>query len=257
MAKMKKLNLKVLKEEVRYNLGDDIQISKSGDNLTVYFPNYNNPNIKIVNVKKSAPGKATFGTVAVNSKGFGTVNVQVFKQFDQEQEKLDENGNVIKTNDPTYFFRCNNQPISRSQQSGLAQVIDSDKEKIIKMLEYNPEESSFETWACENLINKNPGTYQNGDLDFILQDYKDSSPAYKSIMNQKARGRKLSEAQENVIRNIEDKFNAGISRLTVKYGKRTLAQYDFDTKLGAITTNESDDTEATETVDLSEESDEI
>lgn len=249
--KTKKLSLKVLKDEVNYNLGDGISILKKGDTVVINYPNYNNPNIKVVSVKRSAEGKSTFGSVAVNSEGFGTLNVQVFKSF-ENSTKTDENGNVINVSEPRYTFRHNNQPIMRNQNPGLANVIDSDKLKIIKMLEFNPETQKIEDWITNNLVNKSNGVYQDGDLDYILQDYKQSSRAYASILRQKNAGRTLTDAQQAVLDSVEEKANAGISRLTVKYGKRTIASYDFDTKLGAIT-SDSNESEGTETIDMTED----
>lgn len=251
MAKVKKLNINVLNDGVARNLGDGIKIAKKGDIIEIGFPDYNNPNIKVVSVKRSAEGKSTFGSVAVNAEGFGTLNVQVFKNF-ENTTKTDDKGNVISVSEPRYAFRHNNQPILRNQQPGLAHVIDSDKLKIIKMLEFNPEISKIEDWITKNLANKDNGTYQDGDLDYILQDYKQSSRAYASILRQKNAGKTLTDAQQAVLDNVEEKSSAGISRLTVKYGKRTVASYDFDTKLGAITSDTSD-SEATETIDMTED----
>lgn len=255
MAKSKKLNLKALKNGVNYNLGDGISISKDGDNISVNFPNYNNPNISLVSVKRSAEGKSTFGSVAVNAKGFGTLNVQVFRNANTVQRQ-DETGNIVSMKEVAYSFRQNNQPISRSNQPALAQVIANEKDNIIKMLEFETDQD-FEAWACEHLVNKENGEYKDDKgITYLLQDYKQSSRAYESILRQKNAGRALSEAQQKVLDTVEEKANAGISRLVVRYGKRTLASYDFDAKLGAIT-SDNETTETTETVDLSGEEDEI
>ena len=248
--KTKKLSIANLKNNVQYNLGEGISLTKKDDAIFVGFPTYDNPNVSIVNVKRSDSSKKTFGSATVNVKNIGNMNIQIYRNV-TETSKIDEKGNKVTNRDVAYSFRQNNNPIRKSEQLALFQLISNERDNIKDMLEKEVDVNTLEEFATKNLVGKENGSYKCGDIDVQMIDYKDSSSAYKSIIAQRDAGKSLSEAQQKVIDSIEDKANAGISRVVCKYKKRTLHAFDFDKELGTVTS----DTEntATETINLEDE----
>lgn len=249
--KCKKLSISNLKEDTRYNLGDGITIAKKGNDVFVGYPSYNNPNVSLVNVKRSDASKKTFGSATVHIKDVGNLNVQIYRN-EVETTKIDDQGNKISNKDVAYNFRQNNNPIKKSEQLALFTLLQSEKSAIQEMLEKDVNVADLETFAQTELVGKDNGKYQFGDIDVEVIDYKESSSAYKSIIAQKNAGRTLSDAQQAVIDTVEGKANEGISRVVCRYKKRVLHTFDFNRELGMISTD-SDTTNETETVNLSEE----
>lgn len=249
--KCKKLNINNLKNNVQYNLGEGISLTKKDDAIFVGFPSYDNPNVQLVNVKRSDASKKTFGSATVNVKNIGNMNIQIYRNV-TETTKVDDKGNKISNSDVAYSFRQNNNPIRKSEQLALFQLLSNERDNIKDMLEKEVDVDSLETFAQTELVGKDNGKYQFGDIDVEVIDYKDSSSAYKSIIAQRDAGRDLSEAQQNVIDTVEEKANEGISRVVCRYKKRVLHTFDFNRELGMISTD-SNATNETETVNLSEE----
>lgn len=249
--KCKKLSISNLKENTRYNLGDGITISKKGDEVFVGYPSYNNPNVELLNVKRSDSSKKTFGSATVHIKDVGNLNVQIYRN-EVETTKIDDQGNKVSNKDIAYNFRQNNNPIKKSEQLALFTLLQSERSAIQEMLEKDVNVADLETFAQTELVGKDNGKYQFGDIDVEVIDYKNSSSAYKSIIAQKNSGKTISSAQQAVIDTVEEKANEGISRVVCRYKKRVLHTFDFNRELGMITSDAENNGE-TETVNLTEE----
>lgn len=249
--KCKKLSISNLKDDVRYNLGDGITIAKKGNEVLVGYPSYNNPNVQLVNVKRSDASKKTFGSATVHIKDVGNLNVQIYRN-EVETTKIDDKGNKVTNRDVAYNFRQNNNPIRKSEQLALFTLLQTERPAIQEMLEKDVNVEELENFAKTSLVGKDNGKYQFGDIDVEMLDYKDSSTAYKSIIAQKEAGRTLSSAQQAVIDTVEEKANEGTSRIVCRYKKRILHTFDFNRELGMIT-SDADSNGETETVNLTEE----